>query len=233
MKKENIAGIILAAGQGKRMNAGMQKQFMLLAEHPVVYYSLKAFEESQVSRIVLVTGPEEISYCQEEIVERYGFQKVECIVAGGRERYHSVYAGLQAAKGADYVLIHDGARPFVTKEIIARTLEGAKNHGACVAGMPVKDTIKIADDKGFAKTTPDRSRVWMIQTPQTFSYELINNAYKTLIEMEKNGYTVEVTDDAMVLETITGQAVKLTEGSYENIKITTPCDMQIAEAFCR
>ncbi len=233
MKKEICTAVILAAGQGKRMNSAVQKQFLLLQDYPVLYYSIKAFEESSVDRIILVTGAEEISYCKEEIIGRYGFRKVSRVVAGGRERYHSVYEGLKAVGEADYVLIHDGARPFVTSEIINRTLNGARECGACVPGMPVKDTITIIDENGFAESTPERSRVWMVQTPQTFSYSMILNAYRELIEQEEAGKTVKVTDDAMVLQTICGKRAKLVEGSYENIKITTSSDLQIAEGFCK
>ncbi len=231
MEKGTTAAVVLAAGQGKRMQAGVPKQYLQLNGYPVLYYSLKAFEESAVDQIVLVTGAGEVEYCKKEIVQRYGFGKVSRIVTGGRERYHSVYAGLQAAEGADYVLIHDGARPFVTLDIISRTLEGARNCGACVAGMPVKDTIKIVDEAGFAKVTPERSKVWMVQTPQTFSYAMIFQAYDMLIKQEKMGKTIQVTDDAMVLETVSGRPSKLVEGSYENIKITTPEDLTVAEAF--
>lgn len=231
IKKEKCIAIVLAAGQGKRMNASVQKQYLLIKEKPVLYYSLKAFEESFVDEIVLVTGKDEIEYCRNEIVDYYGFQKVTKIVAGGKERYHSVYEGLCAVQEADYVLIHDGARPFVSGEIMERTLLGAKECGACIAGMPVKDTIKIIDERGFTDVTPERSRVWQVQTPQTFSYTLIKEAYQKLIEQEKSGYTLSVTDDAMVLECITGRKTKLTEGSYENIKITTPSDLQIADSF--
>lgn len=232
MEKEKKAAVILAAGQGKRMNSSVQKQYLLLKGHPILYYSLKVFEESPVDDIILVTGQSEIAYCREEIVEHYGFQKVSAIVAGGKERYHSVYAGLKAVKEAGYVLIHDGARPFVTQEIINRTLEGARRDGACVAGMPVKDTIRLLDEQGVPEVTPDRERVWMMQTPQTFSFPLIYDAYQRLMEQEQRGLAVSVTDDAMVLEAMTGNKIKLTEGSYENIKITTPEDLKIAEAFC-
>ena len=232
MESRKVAAVILAAGQGKRMQSSVQKQYLLLEGHPILYYSLKIFEESPVDDIILVTGQSEIAHCREEIVEHYGFQKVSAIVAGGKERYHSVYAGLKAVKEAGYVLIHDGARPFVTQEIISRTLEGARGSGACVAGMPVKDTIRLLDEYGDPEITPDRERVWMMQTPQTFSFPLIYDAYQKLMELEQSGHAVSVTDDAMVLETMIGKKITLTEGSYENIKITTPSDLKIAEAFC-
>lgn len=228
MKEEITTAIVLAAGQGRRMNTRVQKQYLLLKGRPVLYYSLKAFEESKITQIILVTGAEEIEYCRKEIVGKFGFRKVEQIIAGGRERYHSVYEGLKAAAGSSYVLIHDGARPFVTEEIIERTLTGARKSGACIAGMPVKDTIKIADDNGIVESTPKRSSLWQVQTPQAFSYSLIFDAYQELLEKEKEGACITVTDDAMVLE-MAGAKIQMVEGAYENIKITTPSDLPIAE----
>lgn len=229
------AAIVLAAGQGKRMQSAVAKQFLLLNNEPVVCHSLRAFEESDVETIILVTGSDEIEYCREEIVKKYGFKKVSAIVAGGKERYHSVYEGLCALSGvlaADgIVLIHDGARPMITQEIISRTIEAAKEHGACVAAMPVKDTIKVADADGFAAATLDRSTLWQVQTPQTFRYDLVFGAYKKLLSDE--AYQKGITDDAMVVESMCGGSVKLVEGSYENIKVTTPEDMIVAESFLK
>ncbi len=226
--KKNVA-IVLAAGQGKRMNSKVQKQYLLIKEKPVLYYTLNAFETSPlISEIILVTGKDEIEYCRKEIVEKYGFLKVSKIAAGGKERYHSVHNGIQAVESADYVFIHDGARPFVTHEMIERAYEAVQKYDACVVGMPVKDTIKIADENGFAARTPDRKRVWQIQTPQTFEYHLIKEAYEKLLIEEPEG----ITDDAMVVETMTERKVKLVEGSYQNIKITTPEDLDIATIFC-
>ena len=154
------AAIVLAAGQGKRMQAGQPKQFMLLGGRPVLYYALAAFENSEVDEIILVTGADEIDYCRAEIVEHYGFRKVTQIIPGGKERYHSVACGLRALKqsGCDIVLIHDGARPFVTEEMIRQMIAETKVYHACVTGTLVKDTIKIADEEGFCATTPDRKR---------------------------------------------------------------------------
>ena len=224
---KNVA-IVLAAGQGKRMKSKVQKQYLLIKEKPVLYYTLSAFEKSPlISEIILVTGKEEIEYCRQEIVEKYGFTKVCKIVPGGKERYHSVYEGIKAIEVADYVFIHDGARPFVDGDMIARVCAAVEEHKACVVGMPVKDTIKISDDAGFAAQTPDRRKVWQVQTPQTFEYQLIKNAYEKLMEEEPEG----ITDDAMVVETMTEYKVKLVEGSYRNIKITTPEDLDIATIF--
>lgn len=226
---ERITAIVLAAGSGKRMNSNVHKQYMMLAEKPVLYYALKAFDESAVTDIVLVTGAGEVEYCQKEIVERYGIKKVRVIVEGGKERYHSVHEGLKAATGSDYVLIHDGARPLVTTDIIARSIEAAKESRACVVGMPVKDTIKVVGDDGCAKETPNRSTLWQVQTPQSFSYALIADAYEKVIASGDS----TVTDDAMVLERMTGQKVRVIEGSYRNIKITTPEDLLVAEAYLK
>lgn len=226
---ERITAIILAAGTGSRMNSNVHKQYMSLMEKPVLYYSLNAFEKSRVTDIVLVTGAGEEEYCRREIVERYDIQKVSAIVEGGKERYHSVYEGLKAAEGADYVLIHDGARPLVTEDIIARSIDAVRECRACVAGMPVKDTIKVVDEYGVAKETPDRSALWLMQTPQSFSYTLILDAYKKLLALDNP----VVTDDAMVLEKAYGQKVRVIKGSYRNIKITTPEDLIAAEAYLK
>mgnify|MGYP000459912172 CR=1 FL=1 len=183
-KEKKSTAIVLAAGQGKRMGTKIQKQFLDLKGKPVLWYSLHAFEMSEwIDEIILVTGEDLISYCKEEIVERYGFQKVHAVVAGGAERYHSVYRGLQAISDVEQriVFIHDGARPFVTGEILERCLTDATEYGACVAGMPVKDTIKIADAKGMIRETPDRNLVWMVQTPQVFDASLIRSAYQKLL----------------------------------------------------
>ncbi|MGN0140661.1 MAG: 2-C-methyl-D-erythritol 4-phosphate cytidylyltransferase [Roseburia sp.] len=219
--------IVLAAGTGKRMHTNVHKQYLTLAGRPVLYYALRAFADSDVTDIVLVVGQGETAYCRSEIVEKYGIGKVSAIVEGGKERYHSVYEGLKAAKDADYVLIHDGARPLVDSVMIRRMMDEVAQCDACVAGMPVKDTIKIADEEGYVSGTPDRSRVWQIQTPQAFSFPLIRKAYEQLL-MQEN---VTVTDDAMVLEQMTRHRTKLVEGSYCNIKITTPEDLAVAETY--
>ena len=227
------AAIVLAAGRGSRMQSKIQKQYLLLKEKPVLYYSLKAFEESFIDEIILVTGEEEIEYCRKEIVEKYAFTKVSQIVAGGKERYHSVFCGLQALTDCDYVFIHDGARPFVTGQILERAYELVQKEHACVVGMPVKDTIKLADESGFAKETPRRDLLWTIQTPQVFSFALVKTAYASFLEREQEllAQGIKMTDDAMVVETFTDTGIRLVEGSYENIKITTPEDLRIAEAL--
>lgn len=221
--------ILLAAGQGKRMNSQVQKQYMTLGGRPLITYALEAFEKSPADKIILVTGSGEEEYCRREIVEKYGFRKVSAVVAGGKERYHSVYEGLKQAEDCDYVLIHDGARPLIDAGVIKRAAEGAVKYQACVVGMPVKDTIKVSDEEEYASGTPDRRYLWQIQTPQAFSYELIRRAYDILFEKEEN--QVGITDDAMVVESFTDKKVKLIQGDYSNMKVTTPEDIAVAEAL--
>lgn len=235
MDQKRTAAVVLAAGQGKRMQSAVAKQFLLLNGEPVVCHALRAFEESDVEAVVLVTGADEIDYCRKEIVEKYGFKKVIDVTAGGKERYHSVYEGLRALEGIlaedGIVLIHDGARPMVTEEIIYRTIEAAGKYGAAVAAMPVKDTIKVVDEHGFVVMTPDRSTLWQMQTPQTFTYQLVYTAYQKLLS--NPSYQNGITDDAMVVEAMEQKQIKLVEGSYENRKVTTPEDMIIAESILK
>jgi len=237
MEKRRCTAIVLAAGQGKRMGGKIQKQFLEIQGKPIVYYSLAAFQNSSlIEKIVLVTGAETVDYCRNEIVEKYHFTKVCTIVAGGAERYESVWKGLKfiedtmtEADCAGIVFIHDGVRPFINEDILKRAVDAVEEHHACVIGMPSKDTIKIADEDGFVSHTPARKLVWNIQTPQVFDFKLAYQAYAAL---EKSGRT-DATDDAMIVEAYTDVKVKLVEGTYENIKITTPEDLEIAEAFLR
>lgn len=225
---EKCTAVVLAAGQGKRMHSNIQKQFLQIKGHPILYYSLKCFQDcSFIDDIVLVTGEESLSYCKTEIVERYGFSKVMSVTAGGKERYDSVYSGLLQCRDTKYVFIHDGARPFITEEILASGLEKVKETGACVVGMPSKDTVKLADEAGFVRETPERNCVWTVQTPQIFEYNLIRMAHESIRKKDMSA----ITDDAMVVEQETGVKVRLSMGSYQNIKITTPEDLAVAEAF--
>lgn len=220
--------IVLAAGQGKRMNSKVQKQFMLIHGRPILYYSLACFQNSsEIDEIILVTGKESINFCKKEIIDLYGFTKVKAVVAGGKERYDSVYQGLCACEDCDYVFIHDGARPCLTEAVIRRGKENVMKFGACVVGMPSKDTVKIVDEEGLVASTPDRKLVWNIQTPQIFSYREIREAYEAARREKMDG----ITDDAMVMECCGKLKIKLVEGSYENIKITTPEDIIVAEKF--
>lgn len=229
MAKTYCTAIVLAAGSGKRMGTKVHKQYLLMGGKPVLYYSLRAFEDSKrIDEIILVCGAGEEDYCRKEIVEKYGISKARKIIPGGAERYDSVWNGLKETKEG-YVYIHDGARPFVDEEIIERAYECVSEHHACVAGMPSKDTVKIADSGNIVTATPDRSSVWIVQTPQVFDTELIRKAYALLMEKDE----ISVTDDAMVAEQMLGASVRLFYGSYENIKITTPEDLEIAEVFLK
>lgn len=242
MEKKFCTAVVLAAGRGKRMGTKIAKQYLEIGSRPLLYYTLLAFEKSPlIDAIVLVVGDAaQISYCKNEIINAYHFQKVGKITAGGKERYDSVFCALSAiademcsAAEEGYVFIHDGARPFVTQEILERCLTAVQKNEACVAAMPVKDTIKIADAEGFARSTPQRDLLWMVQTPQAFSFRLIYRAYCEMAaqkeQLAERG--IKITDDAMVVETFTDRKVKLVEGSYENIKVTTPDDLRLAEAF--
>lgn len=239
MEKKGCTGIVLAAGQGRRMGTKVQKQYLELDGKPVLYYALHAFERSKyIDDIILVVGQGQESFCRSEIIEKYHLTKVTVVIPGGKERYESVYQALKymeeqksvaGASTEGIVFIHDGARPFVDEEMIRRAYCAAKEQGACVVGMPVKDTIKVVDEKNFAKATPDRRTLWLIQTPQVFRTSLIQKAYFKLMEQPQ----IQVTDDAMVVEQMLSHPVKLVEGSYENIKITTPEDLFVAESFVK
>ena len=235
--KKHCTAIVLAAGSGTRMKSDIPKQFMLLGGKPLIWYSLRAVEQSEIiDECILVAAEDEIPYVQSEIVDKFGFHKVKTLLAGGRERWESVgnaVAVLEEPEKEGYVFIHDGARPFLTEEILGNTYEAVQKYGACVAAVPSKDTVKLADAAGFAASTPDRSRVWIVQTPQVFERGLILGAYRELQKraLEIGRENIEVTDDASVVESFTDCRVRLAEGSYRNIKVTTPEDMRIAEAF--
>lgn len=240
MGKERCVAVVLAGGRGKRMGTTLAKQYLLIREKPVLYYSLEVFEKSDlIDDVILVVGKGQIPYCRQEIVEKYQFRKIRAVVEGGTERYHSVWEALrileQQKMKKGYIFIHDGARPFIKEEILRRAYDEVRGSGACVVGMPVKDTIKIADEQNCIHMTPKRSLVWQIQTPQVFSAELIIPAYREVIEHEQEllEQGIQITDDAMVVENVCKCPVRLVEGSYENIKITTPEDLEIAEIFVK
>lgn len=226
-----ITAIVLAAGSGSRMKSKTKKQFMEIKGKPVIWYSLFEFEKSRVDEIILVTGKEDIDYCKKEIVEKYNLKKIKNVVAGGSERYESVYNGLKEVTG-NIVLIHDGARPLINNEIIERSIEGTIKSDACVVGVPVKDTIKRANKEGYIIDTPNRSELWITQTPQSFKTDLVKMAYKKMKEeLEKGNTTLNITDDAMVVKEFTTNQVRFVQGDYKNIKVTTPEDIDIAELF--
>ncbi len=225
------AGIVLAGGKGSRMQSDVPKQYMELLGKPLLYYSLKAFEESDAESVVLVTAEGDEEYCRKELVERFGFTKVAGIVAGGAERYASVWNGLKCLKEQepDHVLIHDGARPLVTAELINRMITETEQYGACVAGMPVKDTIQMTDAQGTITLTPKRDSLWTAQTPQSFEFSIAYDSYEQLMQETE----INVTDDAMVVGLYHDIPIQMVRGSYTNIKVTTPEDLVLAEAFLK
>lgn len=226
-----VVCVMLAGGKGKRMGTKVSKQYLLLDEKPVLFYSLKAFEEF-VDEIIVVAAKGEEEYCKENIVDKYGIKKVSAVVTGGAERYLSVYEGLKAIKKADnetYVLIHDGARPFISGKVIKAAIEKVKETGACIVAVPSKDTVKIGNIDNMVESTPDRRNVWLVQTPQAFEYENIFEAYKKAIASGRD----DITDDSMVMESFGEKKIHFVEGDYDNIKLTTPEDLTHGIAILR
>lgn len=221
------AAIILSAGKGTRMKTDISKQYISVNGYPVLYYSLKAFEESNVDEIIIVVGKDDIGYVKKEIVDKYSVKKVKNIVAGGKERYNSVINGLEEVADCENVLVHDGARPLIQCSVINKMIEEVSKGKSCIAAMPVKDTIKISDGDGFVQYTPPRNHVWQIQTPQAFKTEVLKKAYYDMSLAGDN----TVTDDSMVVERYTSEKIELIEADYSNIKITTPEDLVFMEQY--
>ncbi len=221
------AVLIAASGSGKRMGANIPKQFLPLCGRTILAHTIEAFERSpDIDEIIIVTNADNVAYVKNEIAAP--FKKVKKVVQGGSERQYSVYNGLrEISNGCDIVLIHDGVRPFVTSESIKNIIKETEIYGCCVLAVPVKDTIKICDKDGFIESTPDRAALWQAQTPQAFKYDIILRAHQTA---EQDGFLG--TDDSMLTERL-GYKTKVVLGSYENIKITTPEDMEIGEKTIR
>lgn len=214
--------IVLAAGKGSRMKAGINKQFLEIDSKPILYYSLNEFQKhEEVQGIVIVSAETEKEKIKKDIVDKYGFTKVISITAGGKERSDSVLNGLRAMKeqNADIVLIHDGARPFIDNRIISDGIKYSLLHESCSCGVKSIDTMKIVGEDGFFQETLNRESLFSIQTPQCFKYDLI---YECHNKVKQLGY--KVTDDTSVVERF-GHRVYLYQGSYNNIKVTTPKDM--------
>jgi 2-C-methyl-D-erythritol 4-phosphate cytidylyltransferase len=226
---DKMTAIILAAGQGKRMNSPLLKQFMLLQGMPVIAHTLRAFEAAAViDELILVCGAGEENYYSPKVLHEFGVHKPVRVVIGGLERQDSVYCGLtRVPSGCSYVLIHDGVRPLVTVDVISRVADAVRETGAVTTGVPVKDTIKRSDAHGNITETLSRSRLWQIQTPQAFRRELIFKAHEEALADGFYG-----TDDASLIERL-GTAVKIVPGSDENLKITTPGDIIIAETILK
>ena len=221
--------VIVAGGKGTRMGSTINKQYLELNGKAVLAHTINQFEQChKIDEIIVVTGEDEVDYCTKQIWIKYGFLKIKSIVPGGKRRQDSVYNGLLGVSPkTQVVLIHDGARPLIKEEQIKASIEGAMEVGACVVGVPVKDTIKICDQNQLIIQTPSRDTLWAVQTPQTFQYDRILKAYEEAIKND-----LQATDDAMMVEAI-GYPVKMIHGRYDNIKITTPEDLVIARGMIR
>ena len=219
--------IILAGGAGKRMGAATNKQFLLIDNKPIIVHTLQIFEDCRsVDGVYLVVNQKDLPLIQEEILEQYRFNKVLKLVIGGRLRQDSVRNGIEAIeKPCDIVLIHDGARPFISPAFVEKGIFLMEMFDAVIPALPVKDTVKVVSKEGFVSKTLDRDSLWHVQTPQTFKYELIARAYRDGMAKKLYGY-----DDATFIEHM-GKKVKIIEGSPYNIKITTPEDLIIARGI--
>ena len=225
-----VTAIVPSAGVGSRLKkGGLNKPYLCLRGKPILAHTLRVLESCpQVSEIIVVVNKRFLARCRQDIVKKFRLKKVSRVVAGGATRSRSVYNGLAAvSKKADLVLVHDGARPFLTKDLVKRVINKAKRHGAAIAAVPVIATVKEATSRLNIKTTPDRSKLWMAQTPQVFKRDLIVKAYGKAFDGK-----AAATDDAALVEKI-GHTVKLIKGSYKNIKITTDVDLELAKLLVR
>lgn len=226
-----VTALIPAAGMGKRMGAGINKQYLLLCGKPILAHTLEVFEQACfVDEVYLIVPEDEIPYCRENVVERFGFTKVAKIVSGGSERQHSVLNGLRAIRspGAQdtVVVIHDGVRPFLSIPVLRDSIETARLHDGALVAVPVKDTVKVVRD-GAVLETPLRNSLWLAQTPQAFRYGIIRDAHERAAMEGWLG-----TDDSSLVERL-GKSVRIVAGEYGNFKITTPEDLILAEAFLK
>ncbi|MCM1027551.1 MAG: 2-C-methyl-D-erythritol 4-phosphate cytidylyltransferase [Roseburia sp.] len=235
--------ILLAGGSGKRMGTEQPKQYLEIAGRPMIWYSLRALERSAVVDDCILVVPEgDIDYAKEKIVQAGQFSKALAVVAGGRERYESVWRGIRALterepeEASRIVMIHDGARPCLTEEILERCFYGALEYGACTAAVPSKDTITLSDGEGFEADTPDRKYVWNVQTPQAFRREILLSAFERMaaeLETDSREKLSWITDDVSVVRRYGGARIRLVQGDYRNIKVTTIEDLRIAESFLK
>jgi 2-C-methyl-D-erythritol 4-phosphate cytidylyltransferase len=223
-ERERVAAVVVAAGSSQRMQ-GINKTWAMLGQKPLLAHSICAFEESGLIDDLVVVLAKDALIEGQRLHEQEGWRTICAMCPGGARRRDSVLCGLEALSPApDYVLIHDGARPFITRALIEQGLAAARQHGAATAAVPVKDTIKRAGPDGLVLETLDRASLWSIQTPQVFAYDLILNAHRSIDP------AWDATDDAALVERA-GHPVALFMGAYENIKITTPTDLLIAEAL--
>jgi 2-C-methyl-D-erythritol 4-phosphate cytidylyltransferase len=224
----NITVIILAAGKGKRMKSKTNKQYLMINNKPVLAHAIDKFEKApSVTNIILVVGENEKEYVNKEIIDRYNYKKIEKVVKGGKERQDSVYNGInKISDKTDIVLIHDGARPLVDVNSIETLIKEVKVNGACILGVKIKDTIKVVDLNNNIQETPNREYLYAAQTPQGFHKDIIKNAYNKGMQHNKI-----FTDDSMIVEEYENIKVKIVEGNYKNIKITTQEDIELAEKY--
>ena len=238
--ERKTAAVILAGGSGARMGSTTPKQFMPIAGKPLIWYAINAFSESFVDRIVVVCRQGEEESFRREIVDRYGFDKVISVAGGGSARYESVCMGLRAVpEDTEFVFIHDGARPFVTQDIIERALIGAEGYGACAVGIPCSYTVRLTDSNGISVDTPDRDNLWLMQTPQVFRFPAILRAYEEVLARldTLTAEGIKLTDDVQVWELMTpasgehAPSVKIIPGSRSNFKVTTKEDLLLARSM--
>lgn len=235
--KVKCTAVMLAAGMGLRMGGDVRKQYLMLDNMPMFLHSIRTMQENEhITDIIVMAHKDDVEIVR-GLLEEYGYtKKLRKIAVGGKERVHSVAIGLETIDWpCDYVFIHDCARPFLDQETLERLYQTVKNTGACVAGMPAKDTVKIVDEHCDVEKTPNRASVWIVQTPQVFSLDLIRSAHRKVLAQEDylQSQGIALTDDAMVAEFAGGCRIRMVMASYRNIKITTPEDLVIGEAFLK
>ena len=227
LMNSKVCALIPAAGKGSRMAHSVKKPYLKLAQKPILAHTIQRFEQnSAVDAIFVIVDQADFSECHAAVLRPYPFTKVQELVEGGETRQMSVYNGVRALSAdVDFVIVHDGVRPFVTDEVIFACLTAADECGAAVAAVPVKDTIKVANEDSFIVETPVRDQLWAVQTPQVFRKSLLEEAHQVA-----HARQLTATDDASLVEQL-GFPVKLVKGSYANLKITTPIDLQVAEVL--
>lgn len=227
--------VMLAAGMGLRMGTDVRKQYLMLGGMPLFLHSIRTMQESEyITDIIVMSHKDDVEIVRELLEEYELTKKVRKIAVGGKERVHSVALGLEAVDWpCDYVFIHDCARPFLDQETLLRLFETVQKTRACCAGVPSKDTVKIVDENCDVNKTPNRASVWIVQTPQVFSFELIRDAHRKALAQEEYllSQGIVLTDDAMVAELAGNCKVRMVMATYRNIKITTPEDLVIGDAF--
>lgn len=224
-ENNQTTAVILAAGQGRRMNAKIAKQYIAIKEKPILCYSIEAFEASKVDCIIIVVAKNEIDSCMDNIVKKYKYKKIIKLIEGGKERFDSVYKALNIVK-TKHIMIHDGARPFIKSQAIDYMINYLKEKGPCIYGVLSTDTLKEVDNDNKIKNTLIRDKIWAAQTPQSFETCLLKSAYNAWFD-DKN--KIIATDDSSIYESYIKERVKILEGDYSNIKITTQKDLYVGE----